>query len=259
MIKRFIGYYKPHLPLFILDMIAAVIVAVCNLFYPNIAGSIMSGFETGSITLDMVIFNSLLLLAVYCIKAVFQYIVGYYGHVVGVRMQADMRRDLFAKYERLPFSYFDDHKTGDLLTRLTTDLFDVSELAHHGPENVFLAFLMLIGSFFVLWSIEPTLTLIMFSVIPFIVLFTVLSRRRMMRAMKNSRRQMSEINSALENSVTGVRETKAYVAEHYEMEKFKISNALFAGYRTDAMKSLGTFDAVMQLFSDLLYLLIIHA
>ena len=257
MLKKFVSYYKPHLPLFIFDMVSAVIVAVCNLFYPTVAKNIINGFSTGSITLDVIFMNAALLFAVYVIKAVFQYVIGYLGHVVGVRMQADMRRDLFAKYEKLPFSYFDDHKTGDLLSRLTNDLFEVSELAHHGPENVFLAVLMLVGSFIILSGINLTLTLIMFAVIPFIILFTVLSRKNMRRAMKNSRLQMSVINSTLENSITGVRETKAYVAEEHEMEKFDAANALFAKHRSEAMKSLGMFDSVMQFLSDLLYLVII--
>ncbi len=257
MIKRFIKYYKPHLPMFTLDMIAALIVAVCNLVYPTVARGIISGFETGEGTAESVMLGAGMLAAVYVIKAVFQYIVGYYGHFVGVKMQADMRRDLFEKYEKLPFSYFDEHKTGDLITRLTNDLWEVSELAHHGPENIFLAVLMFVGSFFILSGINLTLTLIMFAIVPFIILFTVLSRRGMRRAFKNSREQMSEINSALENSVSGIRETKAYAAEQYEICKFRGTNRLFQKYRGDAMKSLGLFDSVMQFLSDLLYLVII--
>ena len=257
MIKRFIKYYKPHIPLFTLDMICALIVSVCNLVYPSIASSIVGGFETGDMQKDRLIISALILLGVYVLKAVCLYIVGYYGHLVGVRMQADMRRDLFNKYEKLPFSYFDDHKTGDLLSRLTTDLWDVSELAHHGPENLFLAVLMFIGAFSILASINLTLTLIMFAVIPFIIFFTVISRRRMSRAMKNSRKQMSEINSTLENSVGGVRETKAYAAEAYEICKFGRINRLFERYRSDAMKSLGSFDSIMTFLQDVLYLTIV--
>ena len=257
MIKRFISYYKPHIPLFLLDMLCALIVALCNLVYPKIASGIVGGFETGNMHIDALIQSALILAGVYVLKAICQYIVGYYGHMVGVRMQADMRRDLFMKYERLPFSYFDDHKTGDLLTRLTTDLWEVSELAHHGPENLFLAVLMFIGSFAVLASIDLTLTLIMFGVVPFIILFTILSRRKMSRAMKASRKQMSEINSTLENSVGGIRETKAYAAEAHEICKFNNTNALFRRYRGDAMKSLGSFDAIMQLLQDVLYLTIV--
>ena len=257
MIKRFIRYYRPHIPLFTLDMICALIVSVCNLVYPSVASNIVKGFETGNMDSNRLVTLAGLLAGVYVIKAICQYVVGYYGHMVGVRMQADMRRDLFMKYERLPFSYFDDHKTGDLLSRLTTDLWDVSELAHHGPENLFLAVLMFIGSFSILASIDLTLTLIMFCIIPFIILFTVLSRRNMSRAMKNSRKQMSEINSTLENSVGGIRETKAYAAEQYEICKFKGINSLFEKFRGDAMKSLGTFDSVMQLLQDVLYLTIV--
>ncbi len=257
MIKRFISYYKPHLGLFILDMFSAVVVAVCNLFYPTIAKNIVNGFGSEDFTANLVIMNAVLLLGVYIIKAIFQYIIGYYGHIVGVRMQKDMRRDLFAKYEKLPFSYFDSHKTGDLLSRLTSDLFDVSELAHHGPENVFLAVLMFIGSFIILSRIDLTLTLIMFAVVPFIILFTVISRKRMRNAMRASRLKMSEINSTLENSITGIRETKAYVAEEYEMGRFNKVNAMFAHHRSEAMFSLGFFDSIMAFLTDLLYLAVI--
>ena len=257
MLKRFISYYKPNIPLFTLDMISAVIVAVCNLFYPKIAQSIIAEFETGNAAIDAVITSALLLLAVYIVKAIFQYIIGYYGHLVGVRMQRDMRRDLFEKYEKLPFSYFDNHKTGDLLSRLTSDLFDVAELAHHGPENLFLAILMLVGSFIILSRINLTLTLIMFAIVPFIVLFAVISRRRMRSAMRASRRTMSEINSTLENSVTGIRETKAYASEAYEMCRFNKVNARFASCRSEAMFAIGLFHSVMQFLSDLLYFVII--
>lgn len=257
MIRKFVGYYKPHIPLFTLDMICALIVALCNLVYPKIASDIVGGFETGNMQKDALILSALILAGVYILKAICQYIVGYYGHLVGVRMQADMRRDLFMKYERLPFSYFDDHKTGDLLSRLTTDLWEVSELAHHGPENLFLAVLMFIGSFSILASINLTLTLIMFAVVPFIILFTILSRRKMSRAMKNSRKQMSEINSILENSVGGIRETKAYAAEEHEICKFKQTNSLFREYRSQAMKAIGSFDSIMTFLQDILYLTIV--
>ena len=259
MIKRFISYYKPHLKLFILDMFSAGVVAVCNLFYPLISREIINGFSEGSREVGYLIHASLFLLGVYVVKAIFQYIIGYWGHVVGVRMQRDMRRDLFAKYQRLSISYFDDHKTGDLLSRITSDLFDVSELAHHGPEDIFLSILMFIGSFIVLWGISPDLTCIMFTVVPFIVLFTFLSRRNMRAAMKNSRVQMADVNSTLENSLTGIRETKARVAEQHEMCKFNASNELYAKYRRDAMFSLGLYHSIMQLLTDLLYLSVICA
>ncbi len=259
MIKRFISYYKPHLKLFIIDMLSSVIVAACTLFYPQISREIINGFADKSKDVAYLINASLFLLGVYIVKAIFQYIIGYWGHVVGVRMQRDMRRDLFAKYQRLPISYFDDNKTGDLLSRITSDLFDVSELAHHGPEDIFLSILMFIGSFIILFRINKDLTLIMFAIVPFIVLFTMLSRKSMRAAMKNSRVQMAAVNSTLENSITGIRETKSKVAEHYEMCKFNASNELYAKYRRDAMFSLGLYHSVMQLLTDILYLSVICA
>ncbi len=256
MLRRFIGYYRPHVKLFTFDMIAALIVAASSLFYPTIAKNIVNIYALDETPKRLIIW-SVVLFIIYAVKAYFSYVMAYYGHVVGVRMQADMRRDLFTKYQKLPFSYFDNHKTGDLISRLTNDLFDVSELAHHGPENIFLAALMLVGSFVVLVNINLLLTLILFAIIPFIILFTSLSRTRMMAAMKASRVEMSSINSTLENSIGGIRETKAYVAEHREMCKFGATNKRFLKFRTQAMFSLGFFHSVMQFLSDLLYLVII--
>lgn len=256
MIKRFLSYYRGHMALFILDMIAAIIVAGCNLFYPTIAKNVINEYIYDETIANIVIW-SCVLLGVYLLKSVCNYIVGYYGHVVGVRMQRDMRRDLFSKYERLPFSYFDEHKTGDLLSRLVSDLFDVSELAHHGPENLLLALLMFVGSFILLANINLTLTLIMFAFVPFIVFFAVLSRKKMLEAMKASRLEMSRINSTLENSLGGIRETKAYAKERYELCRFNEVNEKFAFFRTRAMRSLGGFEAIMQLLQDILYIVII--
>ena len=256
MFKRFVRYYRPHTALMILDMFAAVLVSLCNLYYPALAKNIINDYAFRD-SYAPILMGAAVLLVIYVVKAVCNYIIGYYGHVVGVRMQADMRRDLFRKYESFPFSYYDDHKTGDLLSRLTGDLQNVSELAHHGPEDIFLSVLMLVGSFIILWGINPTLTVIMFAIIPFILLFTALSRGSMSRAMKNARKQMADINSTLENSITGIRETKAYAAEAHETVKFDRTNSLFKRYRSDAMRSLGVFHSVMQLLSDLLYLVII--
>jgi ATP-binding cassette subfamily B protein len=256
MFKRFLSYYKPHAKLFVLDLSAALFASAAGLIYPTIARTIINDYAPNG-NLRALIFASALLLFLYLFKAVCNYIIGYYGHVFGVRVQADMRRDLFAKFHKLPFSYFDKNKTGDLLSRLVGDLFDVAELAHHAPENLLLASLMLLGSFFILWSISHVLTLITFAILPFIILFTALSRRRMMRAMRNSRRQIAEINAHAENAVSGIRETKSYLAEEHELSEFNRENKLFATYRSEAMRSLGTFDAVMNLLSDLLYLAII--
>ena len=256
MIKRFVSYYGPHKKLFALDMFCALIVAVAGLFYPTIARDIINDYAHRD-ELAPLFFWSAVLLAIYILKALCNYVVGYLGHVVGVRMQRDMRRDLFLKYEALPISYYDENKTGDLLSRLVNDLFDVSELAHHGPENVFLSVLMLIGSFVILSNIYLPLALIMYSIIPIIVLVTVISRTRMRRAMKASKKQIGILNANLENAITGIRETKSYRAEESEIAKFNRDNACFAGYRSEAMKSMGSYHAIMELLTDILYLVVI--
>lgn len=256
MIKRFIQYYKPHRKLFAFDMFCALLVAAAGMFYPLIVKNMINDYVPNR-KLSLLMIWSVVLLLIYLIKALCNYVVGYYGHLVGVRMQKDMRRDLFRRYEFLPVSYYDEHKTGDLLSRLVSDLFDVSELAHHGPENLFLSLVMLMGSFIILMRVNVQLTLIMFSVIPLIVLFTALARGGMNRAMMNSRRQISALNSHLENAVTGIRETKAYTAEEHEIAKFRADNEKFAAYRRDAMFALGSFHALMTLLTDLLYLVMI--
>lgn len=256
MLKRFIKYYKPYLPLFILDMAAAIVVAACNMYYPTVAKEIINTYIHLD-TPNMLLIASGILLLVYLLKALCNYIVSYYGHLVGIYMQADMRRDLFRKYESLPYSYYDSHKTGDLLSRLVNDLFDVSELAHHGPENLFLSVLMFIGSFCMLASINLQLTLIVFAAVPFVLLFAILSRRSMTRAMSASRKQIGKVNVRVENSISGIRETKAYVAGHVEQERFDNANRIFVGHRKDAHRALGRFETVMQFSTDFLYLLII--
>lgn len=256
MIRLFISYYKPHKKLFFIDMFCALLVAAAGLFYPMIAKIIINDYVPNGKQKELLLWSGILL-AIYLGKAVCNYVVGYWGHIVGVRIQKDMRRDLFLKYESLPTSYFDDHKTGDLLSRLVGDLFDVSELAHHGPEDLFLSLLMLIGSFVVLFRINHKLTLILFAIVPIIILFTALSRTKMHAAMKNSRKQIAVLNANLENAISGIRETKSYAAEHHEIAKFNADNEKFAAYRKDAVFSLGLFHSVMTLLTDLLYLVII--
>ena len=258
MIKKFLSYYKPHIAIFVLDMLAAVAVAAANLFYPSVVKDIMNEY----VYLDspkLLILFSLLLLLIYIVKAACTWVVSYHGHVMGIRIQKDMRRDLFAKYQKLPTSFYDNSKTGDLLSRLVNDLFEISELAHHGPENFILAVLMFIGAFAILLTIDLYLTLIVIAIVPFIVIFTCLSRSGMHEAMKSYRKQTAVISSTLENSIAGVRETKIYAAEHYEIERFAEANGLLARIRGKAMLSLAKYETIMAFITDLLYLSIVLA
>ena len=258
MVKRFLSYYKPYIGLFIIDILAAVAIAGCNLFYPSVVKDIINKYVHEQ-TPKMLIIFSTLLLVIYIIKAICTYIVSYHGHVMGIKMQRDMRRDLFKKYQSLPVKFYDNNKTGELLSRLVNDLFEVSELAHHGPENLILATLMFIGSFIILIQINLYLTLIVIAIIPFIILFTGLSRKEMRSAMKGYRKQTAVINATLENSLSGIRETKVYKKEEYEIERFSKANGLLASLRGGAMRSLGKYETIMSLISDLLYRVVIFA
>ena len=201
--------------LFAVDMLCSFIVALCDLFYPVIAKDIINEYVPSQNLRLMLVWAGVLLL-IYALKAALNYIVQYWGHVVGVRMQADMRRDMFRRLQKLPFSFYDENKTGSVMSRLINDLFDVSELAHHGPEDVFLSLIMLVGSFVMLATIDIYLTLIVFAFLPFIVIFAVKTRRSMNDAFRKSREEIAEVNAGLETSISGIRVTRAYTAEEYE-------------------------------------------
>lgn len=185
MIKRFIHYYKPHRKLFFADMFCALLVAICDLFYPMIAKNIINDYVPNR-NLRLLLVWAVALVCIYLLKAGLNYFIQYYGHIVGVRMQSDMRRDMFQKLQKLPFSYFDENKTGTVMSRMINDLMDISELAHHGPENLFLSLILLVGSFVILCTINPLLTLIVYAALPFIIFFTVKMRRDMHIAFKRT-------------------------------------------------------------------------
>ncbi|MBE6536394.1 MAG: ABC transporter ATP-binding protein [Ruminococcaceae bacterium] len=256
MLKRFISYYKPYRLLFAIDMAAAVIIAACNLVYPSVVKNIINKFVFDETPKMMLIFAGVLF-GIYVIKAACTYVVSYHGHLMGIKLQRDMRGDLFKKYQSLSTSFYDENKTGDLLTRLVNDLFEVSELAHHGPENLILAVLMFAGTFSILITIDLYLTLIVIAIVPFLITATVISRRGMKTAMKSYRRQTAVINSTLENSLSGIRETKCYAREHYEIEKFAEANGLLARLRGKAMHYMASYETVMAFISDFLYFVIV--
>jgi len=249
LIKKFASYYKPHLKLFILDLLCALTVALCNLFYPQIAGNIIKTKE-----LHYIIMWSAILLGIFIFKAALNYIINYWGHVVGVRIQGDMREELFRHLQKMPFGYYDETRTGSIMSRLVNDLFEVSELAHHGPEDVFLSFITIIGSLIMISFINVWLALIIFVILP-IILFTASKLRLgMTRAFKISREKMAEINSAVESSVSGIRVAKAYTAEKHEYNKFVAANEGLKGARKVQYFEMSKFQTAMTFFMDMLYL-----
>ena len=258
MIRKFAHYYKPHWKLFTMDMICAFIVAACNLFYPMIAKNIINDYAPNKL-IQQLVFWSVVLILIYLLKAGLSYFIQYYGHVVGVRMQADMRRDIFKKLQKLPFSYFDKNKTGTVMSRIMNDLMDISELAHHGPEDLFLSTILLIGAFVILCTISIPLTLIIYAVLPFGILFAMKMRGKMNVAFKKSREEIAEVNASLENSIAGIRVSRAYTSSEHEQKKFNFFNHCFELARSAAYKMMGYFYSGMGLFTDLLYAIVLIA
>lgn len=253
-ISRFFAYYKPHRKLFIMDLICSFIISVCNMFYPMIARQIMNDYVPNR-NLQFLIIWAIVLAAIYILKSILTYVVGYWGHVLGVRIQGDMRKDLFSHIQTLPFSFFDENKTGNIMSRIINDLFEVSELAHHGPEDVFNSFLSIIGALVMLYFIHPLMALVVLCYVPLMILFAAKARTKMSRAFDAARVEVAALNAEIESSVSGVRITKAYNASATERMKFDKVNGNFKKARSASYRAMGGFQAGMSAFNDFLYLL----
>jgi len=256
MIKRFISYYKPHWKLFLLDMVCAFLISALDLVFPIVSRNIINEIiPRGRIKSLFIITGVLVIL--YIFRYIANYIVDYYGHVVGTRMEFDMRKEIFSHIQSLSFSYFDNTKTGHIMSRIVNDLREITELAHHGPEDLFISFIMLIGSFIILLRVEWRLTLIIFAFIPIMVCFAIIKRNKMEKAFRNQRIKIAKVNAQLENSISGIRVAKSFTNEEYEIDKFDIGNSEFKEAREDSFKSLAEFTAGIQLFSNILNLVVI--
>lgn len=258
MLKKLIQYYKPYKFLFFADLVAAFLMAACDLIYPMLTRQIINDVVPNK-NLQMLIFFAISLLVIFIAKAGFNYFMQYWGHVVGVRMQADMRDKVFAHLQKLPCSYFDNNKTGVIMSRMINDLMDISELAHHGPEDVFISGMMFIGSFVILCTINVPLTIIIFLFLPLVIWSTLAQRKKLNRAFMESRVKTGEVNAVVENSVAGVRVTKSFCTDELEMEKFKKGNALFVKARELSYKVMGQYYASMNFWTDLLELVALVA
>ena len=256
MIRRFIKYYKPHKKLFFLDMLCAFLVALCDLFYPMITRNVINDYVPNQ-KLKLMITWVLVLLVIYIVKMGLNYFIQYYGHVVGVRMQGDMRRDIFTHLQKLPFMFFDENKTGVIMSRIINDLQDISELAHHGPEDLFVSGIMLIGSFILLCTINIPLTIIIFAFIPLLVWFAIKKRVKMSAAFTQTRVQVAEVNASLENSISGVRVAKAFANNEHEVEKFQVNNHHFQKAREFAYKAMAEFFSGSNFIIDLLNVVVL--
>ncbi|EIW6614930.1 ABC transporter ATP-binding protein [Clostridium perfringens] len=258
MLKSFIRYYKPYKKLFILDLLEAFLVSACDLFYPMITRNIINDVIPNK-QIKLLFVFAIVLTLIFLIKAGLNYFMQYWGHVVGVRMQADMRRDLFDKLQDMPNKYFDNNKTGVIMSRIINDLLDISELAHHGPEDLFISLVMLVGSFIILCTINVPLTIITFAIIPFLLFYTIHKRNKMKKAFKETRVKTGEVNATIENSISGVRVTKSFGNKAYEMEKFDKSNGIFKKAREHAYKAMAEYFSGMFFLVDMLELIVLIA
>lgn len=258
MLKRFLSYYKPHKLTFALDMLASFTMSVIAIFYPIITREMLNELIPNKKYKEIVIYGVGLLL-IYLIRMGLSYFVQYQGHMMGVKMQEKMRSDLFAHIEKLPFSFFDNNETGKIMTRMTSDLFDVVELAHHGPENVLITSVSIIISFAYLMSINVPLSLILLICVPILMMISSYLRNRMRDAFKKRRESNAIINAALESSISGIRVTKAFTNAEKEIEKFAVGNVDFVENSRSAYKAMGQFHSQTTFVTDVFNVILLIA
>ncbi len=258
MLKRFIQYYKPHKKMLALDMLAALLISVIGMVYPMVTNRMLNDYIPNKLYSTIVI-AGVTVLALYVVRMGLRYFVQYYGHLIGVRMQSQMRKDLFAHLQRLPFRFYDNHETGRIMTRITSDLFEVCELAHHGPENLLISSVMILLSFGYLVTIDWVLTLIIFACVPILVLVTIYTRKAMRQAFDDRRKSNATINAAVESSVTGIRVTKAYTNAAREVEKFQKGDEQFVDASRRAYHAMAKFHSSTAFVTDIFNVFILIA
>jgi ATP-binding cassette subfamily B protein len=258
MLKRFISYYKPHKKIFILDMGASLLVALIAILYPMVTRTMLNDLIPNG-KYKLIILFGLGLFALYAVRMGLNYFIQYEGHVMGVRMQAQMRSELFAHLQKLDFSFYDNHETGKIMSRMTSDLFDVSELAHHGPENIIISSFSIIISFAYLININVWLSLIIFLCVPLLVVVSLITRKKMRKAFMDSRQAVAVINASIESSISGIRVTKAFTNTQKEQEKFEVGNEQFMDARKDAYKAMGEFHSMTTFVTDIFNIAILIA
>ena len=258
MLRSFAHYYKPHWKLFVFDMICALVAAGCDLVYPVVSRNIINTYIPDK-NIRLILTWCAALLVIYIIQTVMQYFMQYQGHIVGVRMQADMRRDVFEHLQKLPFSYSDEHKTGVIMSRIVNDLMDISEFAHHGPEDLFISLVTVVGAFIILCTVNIPLTLITFAVLPFLVLFIIKKRSAMTMAFRKNRIEIAEVNASLENSIAGIRVSRAFTGEREEEKKFAENNQRYVTVRERSYRVMAEFFSGTNFLTSLMNVVILAA
>ena len=254
-IKKFIHYYKPYKWLFYSDMGCALVISAIDLAFPQILNFLTKGvFSRSPVEIIQLIgFIGMGLILMYLIRFGCQYYITSWGHVMGARMESDMRQELFDHYQRLSFSYYDRNNTGEMMSKLVSDLFDISELAHHGPENIFISALKIFGSFALLLLINFKMTFILFMITLLMVVFSFYKNQKMRSIFMDNRKKIAKVNSRVQDSLSGIRVVKSFANEELERAKFCSSNLEFLDSKVDSYKIMGSFQAGNTFFQGLLY------
>lgn len=258
-LRKFIKYYKPYKTLFFIDMFCALIVSAIDLAFPQILNFLTKGVFTGSSSeiIRVLWIIGVGLLAMYLVRYFCQYYITSWGHIMGARMESDMRQDLFDHFQTLSFSYYDRNNTGEMMSKLISDLFDISELAHHGPENIFISVIKIIGSFILLTMINAQMTLILLAVTIVMVIFSWNKNKKMRAVFTDNRKKIAHVNSRVQDTLSGIRVVKSFANEELEHDKFSDSNLKFLDSKKSSYIMMGGFHAGNSFFQGLLYIAVL--
>ncbi len=256
-LRRFISYYGPYKAVFFLDLLCAAYVSLVDIAYPQILRTLMRTLflEDQAVILQKVPLIGLALLAAYAGQAGCNYYVACQGHIMGAKMERDMRQQLFEHYERLSFSYYDRNNTGQMMSKLVSDLFDISEMAHHGPENLFISVVKIVGSFIFLFLIQWKLAMILLLAVLVMAVFSLRQNKYMRATFRDNRRKIGDVNATLQDSLAGIRIVQAFANEEIEEEKFGAGNEAFLRSKKDNYRAMGRFQSTNTFFQGLMYVL----
>ncbi len=261
LIKRFIPYYKPYLGIFFLDLLCATILSIIDLAFPQFLRILRTTLflEAPEIIMGRLGIIALLLLLMYSVRTFCRWYVTYQGHMMGARMESGMRKELFDKFEEFSFSYYDTHNTGEMMSKLVSDLFDISELAHHGPENIFISVIKIVGSLILLMRINVPMTLCLVAVVCLMAFFAISQNRKMRSTFKDNRKKIAGINSSLQDTLGGIRVVKSFTGEKIEQDKFDRSNIAFLDSKKANYKRMAIFNSGNNFFEGLMFITVLVA
>lgn len=253
--KRFIGYYRPYKKVFLLDLLCAAVISLVDLIYPQLLrGMTRTVFAGEARTIGRLLIPlALLLLIMYSVQSLCKYYVSYQGHVMGARMERDMRKELFEHYERLSFSYYDRNNSGQMMSKLVSDLFDISEFAHHGPENLFISLIKVIGSFCFLFYLNSILAMALLLIVVIMFFFSMSQNRRMQKTFMENRRKIGDVNERLQDTLSGIRIVQSFTNERLEKQKFHDSNMKFLSSKEANYRCMGSFMGWNTFFQGMMY------